>query len=74
VTEALSSGCKAADWLQQAGSTDASNPPAWIADAANRFNTYCTQRARIYGQETRWPAAPLWQRRRLDQTNDRHLH
>jgi flavin-dependent dehydrogenase len=65
IGEAIGSAVAAGDWLLTAGTGDgdAEPVPSWVIDAADRFNRYRGERLAIYGQETRWPAAPFWQRR-----------
>ena len=66
VTEALRSGVEVADWLVRSGHTTIEGLPIWAANAAERFNSYCAQRAAIYGAERRWADMAFWQRRGED--------
>jgi flavin-dependent dehydrogenase len=66
VTEALMSGMEVADWLVRSGHTKIEGLPIWAANAAERFNSYCAQRAAIYGVERRWGDMAFWQRRGED--------
>lgn len=43
VSEAISSGIEAADWLLQSGTEDPDALPSWIQPNANRFNQYRKQ-------------------------------
>jgi flavin-dependent dehydrogenase len=63
IGEAIGSAIAASDWLLQADTGDCEAVPGWVVDAANRFNRYRGERLATYGQETRWPSAPFWQRR-----------
>jgi flavin-dependent dehydrogenase len=66
VGEAIGSGIAVADWLIASldGAPAPDAIPAWITDAATRFNRYRGERLATYGAETRWPTSPFWQRRR----------
>lgn len=65
ISEAINCGVEVADWLLQSPSrvsnTDAL--PAWIQNAANRFNLYQSERFATYGHQRRWPTSRFWQRR-----------
>jgi flavin-dependent dehydrogenase len=63
IGEAIGSAVAAGDWLLETRIGDPEAVPAWVVDAANRFNRYRGERLATYGQETRWPSAPFWQRR-----------
>jgi flavin-dependent dehydrogenase len=65
IGEAIGSAVAAGDWLLAAGTGDPDPHavPAWVVDAADRFNRYRGARLATYGQETRWRSAPFWQRR-----------
>ena len=45
ITEALLSGVEVADWLVQSSHTKIEGLPIWATNAAERFNSYCAQRA-----------------------------
>jgi flavin-dependent dehydrogenase len=66
IGEAIGSGIEVGDWLlnSHAGEPEPAAVPAWIADAAIRFNHYRSERLATYSQETRWPASRFWERRR----------
>jgi flavin-dependent dehydrogenase len=63
ITEALLSGVEVADRLVQFSHTKIEGLPIWATNAAERFNSYCAQRAAIYGAERRWGDMAFWQRR-----------
>ena len=66
VTEALRSGVEVADWLAQSSHTKIEGLPIWATNTAERFNSYCAQRAAIYSVERRWGDMAFWQRRGAD--------
>jgi hypothetical protein len=55
-----------ADWLAQSSHTKIEGLPIWATNTAERFNSYCAQRAAIYSVERRWGDMAFWQRRGAD--------
>jgi flavin-dependent dehydrogenase len=64
IETALSSAAQAAVAVSRHLDGDAGALPAYPSLVRETWRRYLYERARVYEQETRWPQAPFWKRRR----------